>query len=131
MWHNLQGMEVLTPRAPLRESNDGACVRKASTPSRLKSLFTNKNRRDEVRWVVFLCSVLLTTLLGLTLCYLSSTFTSEIWSVNERYVHSFSFLLHMLYNYCILFQIIYISCAKKIRKFYVYMMTNCMFLSHL
>ncbi|XP_023719102.1 putative leucine-rich repeat-containing protein DDB_G0290503 isoform X2 [Cryptotermes secundus] len=42
-----QGMEVLTPRAPLRESNDGACVRKVSTPSRLKSLFTNKNRRDE------------------------------------------------------------------------------------
>ncbi|XP_021932071.1 GRIP and coiled-coil domain-containing protein 2-like isoform X3 [Zootermopsis nevadensis] len=42
-----QGTEVLTPRAPLRESNDGACVRKASTPSRLKSLFTNKNRRDE------------------------------------------------------------------------------------
>ncbi|XP_021932074.1 GRIP and coiled-coil domain-containing protein 2-like isoform X5 [Zootermopsis nevadensis] len=44
---SFQGTEVLTPRAPLRESNDGACVRKASTPSRLKSLFTNKNRRDE------------------------------------------------------------------------------------
>ncbi|XP_069682255.1 putative leucine-rich repeat-containing protein DDB_G0290503 isoform X3 [Periplaneta americana] len=44
---SLQGTEVLTPRAPLKESNDGACVRKASTPSRLKSLFTNKNRRDE------------------------------------------------------------------------------------
>ncbi|GFG34214.1 hypothetical protein Cfor_00479, partial [Coptotermes formosanus] len=44
---SLQGAELLTPRAPLRESNDGASVRKASTPNRLKSLFMTKNRRDE------------------------------------------------------------------------------------
>ncbi|KAJ9596365.1 hypothetical protein L9F63_012640 [Diploptera punctata] len=42
-----QGNEVCTPRAPLRESNDGAYVRKASTPNRLKSLFTSKSRHDE------------------------------------------------------------------------------------
>jgi len=56
---------VLTPRAPLRESNDGASVRKVSTPSRLKSLFMTKNRRDEVRSVLFLYSVLLISLMGL------------------------------------------------------------------
>jgi len=56
---------VLTPRAPLRESNDGAAVRKVSTPSRLKSLFMTKNRRDEVRSVLFLYSVLLISLMGL------------------------------------------------------------------
>jgi hypothetical protein len=58
---------VLTPRAPLKESNDGASVRKASTPNRLKSLFMTKNRRDEVRSVLFLYSVLLMSLMGLVL----------------------------------------------------------------
>jgi hypothetical protein len=42
--YNSQGTEVLTPRAPLRESNDGASVQKVSTPSHMKSFFMTKNR---------------------------------------------------------------------------------------
>ena len=56
---------MLPPRAPLRESNDGASVPKVSTPGRPKPLCKAKNRRDEVRSELFLYSVLLILLMGI------------------------------------------------------------------